>query len=75
MLETIIIVFNKYILEIQTFLNLNTCVQDFLVDILKTKNAKTKPLQFSLRNQEFPPKLSTTVDDYIVENAVDVTFL
>lgn len=46
----------------------------FLADILKTKNAKTKLLQFYLRNQEFPPNLSTTVDNYIVEGAVDATF-
>lgn len=47
-------------------------VQDFLVDNLKTNNAKTKLLKCFLRNQEFLLILLTIVGAYLGEEAVGV---
>ncbi len=63
------------ILEVQTFTNLNTCIQDFMADNLKTNKEKTKLIRFGLRAQSYSPKFITMVDECIVEDTQTVKFL
>ncbi len=67
---------SQSILEVQTFVDVNSCVQDFLADNLKTNNSKTKLIQFGLRSHQYlSQSIITMIDECMVENIQTVQFL
>lgn len=62
-------------LEIQAFVNLNLCIQQFERTQLSVNSSKTKYIHFSLRNHDHTLKPLVMVDDIILQETNSVKFL
>jgi len=66
---------NKEELEIQSFVQLNSCIQYFSDINLQTNNAKTNDINFCLRQQDSEVQPSVMVDETLLEEVESTCFL